>query len=116
MKIKSYVYVLMSAGFFLLSPQVIYAETPADAELLEEVPPPPVESGEVLEAEPQVTIRKEKEKTVHEYRMNGELYMMKVIPEHGVPYYLYREDQHSDWVNVGPQAPLAVPKWTLFTF
>ncbi len=116
MKIKSYICVLISAGSFVLSP-LAFAEAPADAELLEEVPPPPpVESGEVLEGEPQVTIRKEKEKTVHEYRMNGELYMMKVIPDHGVAYYLYREDQHTDWVNVGPTPPLAVPKWTLFTF
>lgn len=116
MKIKSYICVVLGVGFFVLSPLTL-AETPADAELLEEVPPPPpVESGEVLESEPQVTIRKGKEKTVHEYRMHGELYMMKVIPDHGVPYYLYKDDQQSDWVNVGPNPPLSIPKWTLFTF
>jgi len=102
---------------FTLSVPFSYAETPADAELIDEVPPPPkVQDGEVLEGEPEITIRKKEKETVHEYRMNGELYMMKIVPDHGVAYYLYREDQHSDWVNVGPNPPLAVPKWTLFTF
>ena len=43
-------------------------------------------------------------------------YMMKIIPDHGVPYYLHKEDQQSDWVNVGPNPPIAVPKWILFRF
>lgn len=101
----------------LFSSQVLFAKTPSDAELIDEVPSPPkVQDGEVLEGEPEVTIRKKDKETVHEYRINGELYMMKIVPEHGVAYYLYREDQHSDWVNVGPNPPLSVPKWTIFTF
>jgi len=104
-------------GAALLLPQALWAAAPADAEVIDEVPSPPkVQSGETLEGEPQVTIRKKENKTLHEYRMNGELYMIKVIPDHGKPYYLYREDQQSDWVNVGPNPPLAVPKWTIFTF
>lgn len=117
MQKKSFLNIVVSATFVLLSPQMLYAATPDNAELLEEVPPPPrVQTGEVLEDEPEVTIRKKGKKTVHEYRMNGELYMLKIIPDHGVPYYLHKEDQHSDWVNVGPNPPLAVPKWILFRF
>lgn len=116
MQKKTFFNLLMSAVLVLLS-QAVMAATPAEAELLEEVPPPPkVQTGEVLEDAPEVTIRKKGKKTVHEYRMNGELYMLKIIPEHGVPYYLHKEDQHSDWVNVGPNPPLAVPKWILFRF
>jgi len=108
---------LVCAVFFGFGPQMLFAATPADAELLEEVQPPPkIQEGEALDDEPEITIRKKGKKTVHEYRMHGELYMMKIIPDHGVPYYLYREDQQSDWVNVGPNAPVAVPKWTLFNF
>ena len=100
-----------------LVPRILLAVTPSTAELLEEVEPPPkVQEGQPLEDEPEVTIRKEGKKTIQEYRINGELYMMKVTPDHGVSYYLYKEDQQSDWVNVGPNQPLAVPKWTLFRF
>lgn len=117
MRKKSFVNLLLCLVLAALPAQLLFAATPADAEVIDEVPPPPkVQDGEVLEGEPQVTIRKKDKKTIHEYRINGELYMMKVIPDHGVAYYLYREDQHSDWTNVGPNKPLAVPKWTLFTF
>lgn len=108
---------LLGAASFFLAPQMLVAATPADAELLEQVEPPPkVQGGEPLEDAPDITIRKEGAKTIEEYRINGELYMMKITPDHGVPYYLYKEDQQSDWVNVGPNPPLAVPKWTLFRF
>jgi len=108
---------LACTALAFLPPNMLFAATPSDAELIDEVPSPPkIQDGEVLEGEPQITIRKKDKKTVHEYRVHGELYMMKIIPDHGVAYYLYRDDQHSDWVNVGPNKPLAVPKWTLFTF
>jgi hypothetical protein len=48
--------------------------------------------------------------------MNGELYMMKVTPKVGAPYYLYKEDQEGNWTNTGPIPPLSIPKWTIFRF
>ena len=105
----------------LLLPQAVFAAAPANAELLEDVPPPPkVQSGEALDGdisdEPVITIRKKGKDTIEEYRINGELYMMKVTPEHGVPYYLHKEDQDGGWVNDGPLKPLVVPKWIIFRF
>ncbi len=92
------------------------APTPKDAVPLEEVPPPPkITDGEPLD-EPQVTIRKKGKETIEEYRINGELYMMKITPDHGVPYYLHKEDQDGGWVNVGPNPPLSIPKWVIFRF
>jgi len=92
------------------------ADRPNNLETLEEVPPPPkVLEGEPME-EPQVTIRKKGEDTIEEYRIHGELYMMKVTPKSGVPYYLHKEDQDGGWVNVGPNPPLSVPKWIIFRF
>jgi len=88
---------------------------PADLQPLEEIPPPTISTEENPD-EPQITIIKKKGETIEEYRINGQLYMMKVTPEHGVPYYLQKEDQDGGWVNIGPNPPLIIPKWTIFTF
>lgn len=89
--------------------------TPADAIPLEEIPPPAI-SNEQNADEPEITIVKKKGETIEEYRVNGQLYMMKVTPEHGVPYYLHKEDQDGAWVNDGPNPPKIIPKWTIFRF
>ena len=52
--------------------------------------PMPVQSGETLE--PDITIIRKGEKTIQEYRKNGELYMIKVIPVVGPPYYFIDTD------------------------
>lgn len=48
--------------------------------------PMPVKSGEKLE--PDITIIRRGEKTIQEFRRNGEIYMVKVIPDKGPAYYL----------------------------
>lgn len=40
------------------------------------------------ELAPDITITERGETTVEEYRINGQLYMIKIIPKKGVPYYL----------------------------
>ena len=52
--------------------------------------PPPPPSGMELDPnlEPQVTIQRRGTETVEEFRLNGRLYMVKVTPAHGRPYYL----------------------------
>lgn len=54
------------------------------------LPPPPQLNAGTPDAdlEPQVTITKHTEQTVEEYRMGGRLYMIKIIPKIGKPYYL----------------------------
>ncbi len=110
---------------FMLSIQATAAKQPDNLELLEEVQPPPntlnnpnsnADAADDAAIEPQVTIRKKGKETIEEYRINGEMYMMKVTPEHGVPYFLHKEDSNGAWVNVGPNQPLSVPKWILFRF
>jgi len=79
------------AGLLLALP--VAAQQPADTENLPGAapePPPPVRSGEVLE--PDVTIIRGETKTVYEYRLNGQLYMIKVVPKSGPPYYLVDAD------------------------
>ena len=102
-----------------------FAAPPANLELLEEIQPPPNTIDEATpnapqqdegSLEPQITIRKKGSETIEEYRINGEMYMMRVTPAHGVPYYLHKEDSNGVWINDGPNPPLSVPKWILFRF
>ena len=79
-------------------------------------PPPPIQEGDPA-LEPQVTIRKQGEDTVEEFRINGKLYMIKVTPPHGTPYYLI--DRHGEGVferqdSIG--TTLRPPMWVIFTF
>jgi hypothetical protein len=83
---------------------------------LEEIPPPTIVGEDQVTDEPQVTIVKKKGETIEEYRINGQLYMMKITPAHGVPYYMHKEDQSGGWLMDGPNQPLSIPKWTLFRF
>lgn len=67
------------------------AETEAD-EAVSQPPvlPEPMESGEKIE--PEVTIIKRDDATIEEYRHNGRLYMVKITPVVGKPYYLVDRD------------------------
>ena len=90
---------------------------------LEDVPEPPqlpeqVESGETMELEPQVTIVHKQDATIEEYRINGRLYMAKVIPIVGPPYYLVDRDgdgQFESRVN-NIYEDIPVPQWVLLTW
>ena len=60
------------------------------------VEPPPPPAGFDLDPalEPQVMILKRGTDTVEEYRIGGRLYMVKVTPARGAPYYMI--DQKGD--------------------
>jgi hypothetical protein len=92
------------------------ATLPAGLQPLEDIPPPPIVGDDQVTAEPKVTITKKNGETIEEYRINGQLYMLKVTPAHGVPYYMHKEDQNGGWLMDGPSQPLSIPKWTLFRF
>ncbi len=89
---------------------------PPGLQPLEEIPPPTIAGEDQVTDEPQVTIVKKKGETIEEYRINGQLYMIKVTPAHGVPYYMHKEDQSGGWLMDGPSQPLSITKWTLFRF
>lgn len=67
-------------------------EAPPRLEQVPEVPEPPmpVKSGETME--PDITIVRKGKKTIQEYRRNGRLYMVKVVPDIGPAYYLRDTD------------------------
>jgi hypothetical protein len=67
--------------------------------------------------EPQVTISKHAEQTVEEYRANGKLYMIKITPKHGVPYYLVDNRGDGNFARQESLDPgLRVPRWVIFHF
>jgi len=103
---------------FALPLVALAADLPSNLEPLPEAPPPPPPGLDLDSSpEPEISIVKKGEDTVEEYRINGELYMMKVTPSHGVPYYLMKEDQDGGWSrSEGPTPPLVIPKWVLFRF
>jgi hypothetical protein len=93
-------------------------QRPADLQPLPEPPPmPPGMADPALE--PQVTIRKQGEDRVEEYRMNGKLYMIKVTPPHGKAYYLVDRKGTGSFTQedsaVGDKG-ISVPMWVIHTF
>lgn len=85
---------------------------------LEPLPPPPAfDPQEAPVDEPGVTITRETEQTVEEFRANGKLYMIKVTPKHGAPYYLVDESGDGSFVRKeGPVPNLVVPRWIIHRF
>lgn len=80
---------------------LLYSASPLAQEDLEKPPPIPPEGTEDVpippkvqdeQIEPTVTIREEEDRRIEEYRYNGQVYMVKVIPEGGVPYYYVDTD------------------------
>ena len=116
-KIPSWKHIALFLLATTFAPMVSFAaEKPTNLEPLEEAPPPPAIGNENDPDKPEITIIKKNEETIEEYRIGGELYMMKITPAHGTPYYMHKEDKGGAWIHDGPNAPLSVPKWTIFRF
>ncbi len=75
--------------------------------------PKPLMDGESIE--PEVNIIQKDDRTIEEYRINGQLYMIKVTPVVGYPYYFM--DTDGDGSLESQQYELSghiVPNWILF--
>ena len=84
---------------------------------LPEPPPPPPGMEADPSLEPQVTIRKRDKEVIEEFRVRGRLYMIKVTPAHGVPYYLLDESGKGDFsrrdtYDTGTRPPM----WVIHQF
>ena len=64
---------------------------------------------------PDVIIRAGKKRTVYEYRQNGQLRLIKIIPRVGRPYYLVPADHTRGFGDLG-QADTLLPQWTIIEF
>ena len=68
-------------------------------------------------AEAEVTIvQDDKDRRVEEYRVNGQLYLVKVIPVIGPPYFLFDQDGDGqlDRQDNDPTINLPTAQWRLF--
>jgi hypothetical protein len=87
---------------------------------LEPLPPPPTITGTpdtVASDEPEVTITTQTDQTVEEYRSGGKLYMIKITPKHGVPYYLIDERGDGKFKRQESlDSGLRVPRWIIHRF
>jgi hypothetical protein len=85
----------------------------------EAVPEPPemplpevVVDGEVIE--PEVKIIKQEDGTITEYRVNGQLYMVKIQPNKGPAYYMYDRDGDGEFDSRSSDpTSISVPQWIL---
>lgn len=95
---------LLSVLLFALSFPLLAQELPTLPEL---------EPG----VEPQVTIIRKQESMIEEYRLNGDLYMVKITPTRGYPYYLIDTDGDGSFETRRNEldAP-AVVQWRLFSW
>ena len=107
---------IVAAVFCIALSAYAQSNRPKDLQPLPETPPPPQPQID-QSLEPEVTIIKRGEETIEEYRVHGKLYMVKVTPSHGVPYYLLDENgtgkftRHDDLDN-----PVKVPLWLILEF
>jgi hypothetical protein len=104
-------------GLTLFAAQATLAERQAD------IPPPPPPSGSgdqsgQEEIEPEVVIIQREDKTIEEYRVNGQLYMIKVIPKNAPPYFLLDNDgdgtMESRLASSDLEPDIMIPRWVLF--
>lgn len=84
---------------------------------LSEPPPLPPDIEQDPELEPEITIIKRGEDTIEEHRINGELYMIKVIPRIGLPYYLVRNRVGGEFSHPGEAGiDVSPPMWRILEF
>jgi len=93
---------------------------------LQEAPPPPELPELALESpnaedplleEPQVVIKKRGEDRIEEYSLNGMVYIIKVTPRIGFPYYLI--DDTGDGISFGDgtlEDGIRPPMWVIYQF
>ena len=82
------------------------------------VPPPPP-GMEAFDAalEPQVNIIKAEKETREEFRINGKLYMVKVTPAIGKPYYLVDRQGDGNFIESDSFGPMTKPPmWILHSW
>lgn len=68
------------------------------------------------ESQPPISIHAPAESTIEEYRVNGKLYMIRITPKKGAPYYLVDADGDGNLeTRRNELAPdFLIPSWVIF--
>jgi len=64
---------------------------------------------------PDVTIIEGDDRVIYEYRQNGELRMIRIVPGIGKPYYLVPRDETRGYGDL-ERADMLIPRWTIIEF
>ncbi len=64
---------------------------------------------------PDVVIIASEDKVVYEFRQNGQLRMVRVVPKWGKPYYLVPRDNTKGWGDL-ERADMLLPQWVIAEF
>lgn len=77
--------------------------------------PPAGDTAASLPQEPEVTIIQRGQERVEEYRMNNRVYMIKVTPAKGYPYYLVDSDGDGNFDTRRSEldSKIIIPQWVL---
>ena len=103
--------------FLLLLASLSWAQDRPDPARLEPIPDGPPETGrESNGPTPEVTIRQRGDRgSIEEYRAGGILYMVKIVPARGVPYYLVDTDGDGNYAARYSELEdgMLIPAWVL---
>jgi len=106
---------LLLCGFSITA----FAGKPVPANL-EPLPPPPAFDNApdtAPDSEPQVTITPQAVQKIEEYRAGGKLYMIKVTPAVGAPYYLLDDRGDGKFVRQESlDSGFRPPRWIIHKF
>src|SRR6056300_918211 len=88
------------------------------SENTEDISPPPADyEYDASLDQPEITIREEKDKFIEEYRMNGNLYMIKVSPKNMPAYFLIKKELNGDWIREDTEdRSTVIPMWVIGEF
>ena len=99
------------------------AAAPATAPVPPPPPPPenynPPAAPEIPgagQAEPEVTITTKGTEIHEEYRLNGRLYMIKITPAKGKPYYLIDHEGSGQFRRSDFETRISIPTWVIKRF
>ncbi len=101
----------------LLAATGALAQEPPLPPNLEPVPDGPVVPGDE-DFQPEVTIIRRDGGTIEEYRVNGRLYMVRVVPTKGLPYFLIDADGdgNMDTRRNDLDPDVLVPGWVIMSW
>ena len=106
---------LLLSGFSVAA----FAAKPVPGNLEPLAPPPAFDAAPdaAADSEPQVTITPQAVQKIEEYRIGGKLYMIKVTPAVGAPYYLVDDRGDGKFARQESlDSGFRPPRWILHKF
>ncbi len=104
-----YAFLLLSLLFSGLAVAAAPSDRPPELQPVPDGPPGPDDA-------PAVTVKPSGQGKVEEYRAHGKLYMLKVTPKVGKPYYLIDPSGEGRFVRHETLPGLQPPLWTVKEF